>query len=87
MNEIIRAWTAVPRTQQVQIEQLGRKMSELRPMGKGPSLRPLSKILLLLRESQCEGMSPGFASLCMTFDKSLSISEPQLLLLTIKGLN
>lgn len=87
MNEIIRAWTAVPKTQQVQIEQLGRKMFELRPTGKGPSLCPLSKILLLLEESQREGVSPGSASLCVTFDKSLSISEPQPLLLTLKGLN
>lgn len=86
MNEIIRAWTAVPKTQQVQIEQLGRKIFELRPTGKGPSLCPLSKILVLLGESQCEGMSLGSASLCMTFDKSLSISKPQLLL-EIKGLN
>lgn len=86
MNEIIRAWTAVPKTQQVQTEQLGRKISELRPMGKGPSLCLLSKILLLLGESQCEGMSLGSASLCMTFDKSLSISKPQLLL-AMKGLN
>lgn len=87
MNEQIRAWTAVPKTQRVQIERLGRMMFELRPTGKGRSLRPLSKTLLLLGEYQCEGMSPGSASPCMAFDKSLSISEPQLLLLTIKGWN